>query len=81
MTLHDFGGYGEVGFYELGQDELHYDVTLGGLYTFDGYTVDYFQYTDFEGIRDLLIFRSGNQEWLVTWNTIYEDGIVYTYEA
>ena len=81
LTLHDFGGYGEVGFYELGQDELHYDVTLEGLYTFDDYTVDYFQYTDFEGIRDLLIFRSGNQEWLVTWNTIYEDGIVYTYEA
>ena len=81
LTLHEFGGYGEVGFYELGQDELHYDVTLEGLYTFDGYTVDYFQYTDFEGIRDLLIFRSGNQEWLVTWNTIYEDGIVYTYEA
>ena len=35
---------------------------------------------DYEGIQDLLIFRSGTQEWLVTWNDHHKDGAVYTYE-
>ena len=80
LTLHDFGGYGEVSFYALGQDILTYDVTFEGAYAFSGYTVDYFQFDDYEGIQDLLIFRSGTQEWLVTWNDHHKDGAVYTYE-
>ena len=80
LTLHDFGGYGEVSFYALGQDILTYDVTFEGAYAFSGYTVDYFQFDDYEGIQDLLIFRSGSQEWLVTWNGHHRDGAVYTYE-
>ena len=80
LTLHDFGGYGEVSFYALGQDILTYDVTFEGAYAFSGYTVDYFQFDDYEGIQDLLIFRSGSQEWLVTWNEHHKDGAVYTYE-
>ena len=80
LTLHDFGGYGEVSFYALGQDILTYDVTFEGAYAFSGYTVDYFQFDDYEGIQDLLVFRSGSQEWLVTWNDHHKDGAVYTYE-
>lgn len=81
LTLHDFGGYGEVTFYALGQDILQYHVTLVGSYACSGYTVDYFQFTDFNGEEDLFIFRSGNHEWLVTWNAHHEDGIAYTHEA
>ena len=80
LTLHDFGGYGEVSFYALGQDILTYDVTFEGAYAFSGYTVDCFQFDDYESIQDLLVFRSGSQEWLVTWNDHHKDGAVYTYE-
>ena len=39
-----------------------------------------FQFDDYESIQDLLVFRSGSQEWLVTWNDHHKDGAVYTYE-
>ena len=48
--------------------------------TFSGYTADYFQFEDYTGPQDLFIFRSGNQEWLVTWNGHHRDGAAYTYE-
>lgn len=80
LTLHDFGGYGEVTFYALGQDILTYNVTFEGCYAFSGYTVDYFQFDDYYGLQDLFIFRSGKQEWLVTWNGHHKDGVAYTYE-
>lgn len=80
LTLHDFGAYGEVVFYALGQDILTYDVTFEGSYAFSGYTADYFQFEDYTGLQDLFIFRSGNQEWLVTWNGHHRDGAAYTYE-
>lgn len=31
-----------------------------GAYAFSGYTVDYFQFDDYEGIQDLLIFLQWN---------------------
>ena len=82
LTLYDFGSFGEIGFYALGESELHYDISLEGMYTFDGYTVDHFQFTDYYGndeIRDIFVFRSGDQEWLLTWNIYHESGIVYTF--
>ena len=80
LTLHDFGAYGEVAFYALGQDILTYDVSYAGSYTFSGYTADYFQFEDYTGLQDLFIFCSGNQEWLVIWNDHHRDGTAYTYE-
>lgn len=80
LTLHDFGAYGEVAFYALGQDILTYGVSYAGSYTFSGYTADYFQFEDYTGLQDLFIFRSGNQEWLVTWDDHHRDGAAYTYE-
>ena len=80
LTLHDFGGYGEVSFYALGEGELHYDVTLVDSYSCSGYTADYFQFSDYTGLQDLLVLRSGSSEWLVTWNAHHPDGAVYEYE-
>ena len=80
LTLHDFGGYGEVSFYALGEGELHYDVTLVDSYSCSGYTADYFQFSDYTGLQDLFVLRSGSSEWLVTWNAHHPDGAVYEYE-
>ena len=80
LTLHDFGSYGEVSFYALGEGELHYDISLVDSYSCSGYTADYFQFSDYTGLQDLLVLRSGSSEWLVTWNAHHPDGAVYEYE-